>query len=191
MGVAGLWRRLDGPGHEYARLSRHGDRWQPTGVAVFQHEQQPCRLDYSVVCDEQWRTQIGRVTGWIGNKAVDVEVSVDASRTWRINETECPEVAGSLDLDLNFSPSTKLLSIRRLNLAIGEQARVKAVWLRFPGFMLELLEQMYRRVDDTICRYESAGGEFVADLTVHAVGLVKGYPRLWAAEIGCPIKTNP
>ena len=178
MGEAVLWHRLDGPGHEYARLSRHGTRWQLTGVAVFQHEQQPCRLDYSVVCDEQWRTQTGRVTGWVGNRAVEAEVSVEASRTWWINEAECPEVAGSLDLDLNFSPSTNLLPMRRLNLAIGEQAWVQAAWLRFPGFTLEPLEQMYRRVDDTIYRYESAGGKFVADLTVNAVGLVMVYPKL-------------
>ena len=100
-----LWRRLDRPGHEYARLSRDGTRWQLTGIAIFQHEQQPCRLDYAVVCDGQWLTQAGRVTGSVGDKAVDVEVSVDASKTWRINGTECPEVAGSIDLDLNFSPS--------------------------------------------------------------------------------------
>ena len=87
MGEAVLWRRLDRPGHEYARLSQDGTRWQLTGVAVFQHEQQPCRLDYSVICDGQWLTQAGKVTGWVGDKAVDVAVSVDASGTWRINGT--------------------------------------------------------------------------------------------------------
>src|SRR5262245_58102212 len=148
MGEAVLWRRLDGPGHEYARLAQAGTRWQLTGVAVFAHEQQPCRLDYSVVCDGQWRTQAGKVTGWVGDKAVDVAVSVDASGTWRINGTECPEVAGSIDLDLNFSPSTNLLPIRRLALAIGAQAQINAAWLRFPGFTLEPLAQSYRRVDD-------------------------------------------
>ena len=34
---------------------------------------------------------------------------------------------------------------------------MKAAWLRFPGFTLEPLEQLYRRVDDVIYRYESAG----------------------------------
>jgi uncharacterized protein len=182
MGEAVLWRRLDRPGHEYARLLQDETRWQLTGVAVFQHAQQPCRLDYSVICDEQWLTQTGKVTGWVGNKAIDVAVSVDASGTWRINGTECPEVAGSIDLDLNFSPSTNLLPIRRLTLSIGEEAQVKAAWLRFPGFTLEPLEQIYRRVDDVIYRYESAGGQFVANLTVNGVGFVTWYPQVWAAE---------
>jgi len=91
-------------------------------------------------------------------------------------------VAGSIDLDLHFSPSTNLLPIRRLNLSIGEQAQVKAAWLRFPEFTLEPLEQMYRRVDDVIYHYESAGGKFVAELKVNAVGLVTLYPKVWAAE---------
>ena len=182
MGKAILWRRLDRPGHEYARLWWDGTRWQLAGIAIFQHEQQPCRLDYSVVCDGQWLTQGGRVTGWVGDKAIDVEVAVDASKIWRINGTECPEVAGSIDLDLNFSPSTNLLPIRRLNLSIGEQAQVNAAWLRFPDFTLEPLQQIYRRVDDVIYRYESAGGKFVADLKVNAVGLVTWYPQVWAAE---------
>jgi hypothetical protein len=95
---------------------------------------------------------------------------------------ERPEVAGSIDLDLNFSPSTNLLPIRRLHLSIGEQAQVQAAWLRFPGFTLEPLEQLYRRVDDVTYRYESAGGKFVADLKVNAVGFVTLYPKVWAAE---------
>ena len=181
-GEAILWRRLDRPGHEYARLSRDGAGWQLTGVAVFQHAQQPCRLDYAVVCDGQWRTQAGRVTGWVGDKAIDVAVSVDTSGTWRINGTACPDVTGSIDLDLNFSPSTNILPIRRLNLSIGEQAQVQAAWLRFPGFTLEPLEQLYRCVDDGIYCYESAGGKFVAELKVNAVGLVTLYPKVWVAE---------
>lgn len=73
---------------------------------------------------------------------------------------------------LNFSPSTNLLPIRRLNLAIGQGAAVRAAWLRFPSFTLEPLEQVYRRIDPTTYRYESAGGRFVAELQVNDSGLV-------------------
>ncbi len=33
-GVAALWRRLDQPGHDGARLIRHGDAWQLAGTAL-------------------------------------------------------------------------------------------------------------------------------------------------------------
>jgi hypothetical protein len=38
-----------------------------------------------------------------------------------------------------FSPSTNLLPIRRLNLGVGQAAKVQAAWLRFLGFTLESL----------------------------------------------------
>lgn len=59
-----LWRRLDHPGYESARLSFLSPFWHLTGTAVFAHNQQPCRLDYGVVCDAGWRTLSGRVEGW-------------------------------------------------------------------------------------------------------------------------------
>jgi len=177
-----LWRRLDQPGHESARLFSQHSSWHLTGTAVFAHNQQPCRLDYRVVCESGWQTVSGRVAGWVGSETVEIELAVDSARRWWLNGTECPEVAGCIDLDLNFSPSTNLLPIRRLGLAIGQEAEVQAAWLRFPGFTLELLEQLYRRMDVATYRYESAGGRFVTELQVNAAGFVTRYPNFWQVE---------
>ena len=181
-GVLVLWRRLDQPGHESARLSFRQSRWRLAGTAVFAHRQQPCWLDYEVVCDAEWRTLSGRVVGWVGSRTVEIELSVDSERRWLLNGAECPSVAGCTDLDLNFSPSTNLLPIRRLELPIGERGRVRAAWLRFPDFTLEPLEQLYHRIDEGTYRYESAGGSFVADLRVNGAGFVTSYPNFWQAE---------
>ena len=177
-----LWRRLDQPGHESARLSLRGSRWYLTGTAVFAHREQSCRLDYAVVCDAQWQTVSGRVAGWIGSESVEIELAADSSRHWYLNGIECPPVAGCIDLDLNFSPSTNLLPIRRLDLPIGGEAAVRAAWLRFPGFTLEPLEQLYRRLDEKTYRYESAGGKFMRELRVNAEGFVTSYPDFWRVE---------
>jgi len=91
-------------------------------------------------------------------------------------------VAGCLDIDLAFSPSTNLLPIRRLKLRPGEAAEVRAAWLRFPEFVLEPLEQMYRRLDAWTYRYESGGGAFVATLRTNTAGFVTSYPGLWEAS---------
>lgn len=178
-----LWRRLDQPGHESGRLFTQESRWHLAGTAVFAHDEQPCGLDYIVVCSSDWQTLSGRVAGWVGNTAVEIELSVDSARRWRLNGTECPEVAGCIDLDLNFSPSTNLLPIRRLGLAIGQEAKVRAAWLRFPSFILEPLEQLYRRIGDATYRYESAGGRFVTELQVNAAGFVTNYPNVWRVEV--------
>ncbi len=170
------------PGHESCRLSSHDSRPHLTGTAVFAREGQPCRLDYLIVCDAEWQTISAQVTGWVGDRIINVELSADSSRRWRLNGMDQSEVQGCMDIDLNFSPSTNLLPIRRLGLSVGEDAKVRAAWLRFPSFTLEPLEQVYRRTGVAGYRYESAGGRFVADLRVDEAGFVTHYPNFWQIE---------
>lgn len=177
-----LWRRLDLSGHEHLRVLQGRGGWMLSGVAVVHLDHMPCRLDYTIQCDEQWKTLGGRVTGWIGDSPVSIRVIVDGQGRWYVNGTILPELAGCVDLDLNFSPATNLLPIRRLGLAVGEHAEVTAAWLRFPELTFEPLVQTYRRQDEFTYRYESGGGAFVADLTVNSDGLVTLYPDVWIAE---------
>jgi hypothetical protein len=177
-----IWHRLDTPGHESARVFLTKSRWTLTGTAVFVHDRRPCRLNYLVKCDSQWQTLSARIAGWVGDEIIGVDISVDSELRWRLNKEDCDDVAGCVDLDLNFSPLTNTLPIRRLNLAVGHEARVRAAWLRFPSFKFEPLEQVYRRVKTSKYRYESAGGSFVVDLEVDKAGLVTHYPNFWRVE---------
>ena len=177
-----LWRCIDAPGHEACRLFSQDSEWQLEGTAVFSHEHQPCRLSYLVECDGNWNTRRARVSGWLANTVVDINLVADGERRWRLNGIERPAVAGCIDVDLNFSPSTNLIPIRRLNLAVGQEAQVTAAWFRFPSLELEPLSQVYRRVDESTYRYESDEGQFVADLTVDRVGFVTNYPGVWKLE---------
>lgn len=177
-----LWRRLDQPGHDCARLVFHDAQWHLTGTAVFAESRQPCRLDYRVVCDGSWRTLSGSVAGWRGNQAISVELRVDGARRWRLNEADCPGVTGCLDLDLAFTPATNLLPIRRLALSIGEEAAVRSAWLAFPALVLEPLDQVYRRRDGAIYAYESDAGRFSVELQVNSHGFVTRYPHRWEGE---------
>ncbi len=135
-----------------------------------------------MVCDHAWRTLSGSVAGWWGDRTIGVEVRCDAERRWWLNDVPCPAVAGCLDIDLGFTPATNLLPIRRLGLASGESAAVRAAWLSFPGLRLELLEQLYRRTGDALYAYESDGGRFTTELHVNADGFVTHYPGLWDTE---------
>ena len=177
-----LWRGIDLRGHEACRLYQLNTEWRLEGTAVFSSDSRPCRLSYLVVCDSSWNTLRGTVSGWVGNDDVNIEIAVDAMHQWHINGVENSDVSGCVDLDLNFSPSTNLLPIRRLNLKIGQHGEVKAAWLRFPSFQLEPLSQVYTRLDEATYRYSSDGGKFVRDLTVNDVGFVTDYPGLWQAE---------
>jgi hypothetical protein len=177
-----LWRWMDRPGHEAVRLERGDDGWRLRGTAVLMDDGRPCRLDYAITCDAAWRTTGARVEGWIGDDEVDVTIAVGEGGRWTLNGAEVPEVAGCVDVDLNFSPSTNLLPIRRLGLEVGGEAEVQAAWLRFPSFRLERLRQTYRRTGELSYRYESADGAFIRDLDVNEAGLVTRYPGIWEAE---------
>lgn len=178
-----LWRGLYQPGHETCRVYQCDTRWHLEGTAVFlSDDRRRCRLSYLIVCDSNWKTLRGSVSGWVGNDDVNIEITVDALPHWQLNGLDKPEVNGCVDLDLNFSPSTNLLPIRRLDLAIGQQAEVKAAWLRFPSFELEPLSQVYTRLDEFIYRYSSNDGKFIRDLTVNSAGFVTDYPGLWQVE---------
>lgn len=178
-----LWKRLDFPGHEACRLIPLDTGWQLAGVVVLAYEEQACRVDYHVELDRQWVTQSAVVTGWVGNKTIRATVARGVDGRWRLNGCEVEGLAGCSDIDLNFSPSTNLLPIRRLNLPVGATAHVRAAWLRFPSFALEPLDQSYTRLTSTRYRYESSGGRFVAEVTVDDAGMVIDYGDVWAREM--------
>lgn len=177
-----LWRRLDRPGHESAYLFFKDSMWHLNGTSVFEHNRKPCRLDYGILCDSKWNTVSARVAGWIEDRVVEIELIVDSEHFWHLNCAEVPQVRNAVDLDLNFSPSTNLLPIRRLNLDVGQETIVKASWLRFPDFNLQPLDQIYRRVSPDTYQYESAGGKFKTELKVNESGFVTEYPDYFALE---------
>jgi hypothetical protein len=178
-----LWRRLDQPGHDAARLVERADGARLEGTAVFAEAGRPCRLDYRVDCDASWRTVAARVVGWLDDAGVDVAIAVDGDRRWAIDGQPCPAVAGCDDVDLSFTPATNLLAIRRTRLGIGDRILVRAAWLDFPVIGLQPLEQSYQRLSDTTWRYESGGGTFTARLETGAAGFVTAYPGLWQQEL--------
>ena len=184
-----IWRRLDHRGHESALLFSKDSWWHLQGTAVFLFNKLACRLDYRIICNSQWHTQSARVTGWVGDRLIESNLTVAPAERWLLNDEDSPQVEGCIDLDLNFCPSTNLLPVRRLGLSVGEEQKVRAAWLRFPNFELEPLTQLYRRVDENTYRYESAGGNFVRELTVNDVGFVTKYPDFW--EVEAPAPTAP
>jgi hypothetical protein len=177
-----IWKRHDVAGHEACRVWPRNGEWQVGGSAVLAYDGKACVLNYTIDCDAQWVTRSAVVTGWVGEQAIDVSVVREAGGQWQLNGRGSDAVSECMDVDLNFSPSTNLLPIRRLELAVGASCEVRAAWLRFPSFTLEPLEQTYTRLERRRYRYASGGGRFVAELTVDDVGLVIDYGTIWSRE---------
>jgi hypothetical protein len=177
-----LWRRLDPPGHDTAVLQPGRDGWQLSGVALFADSRHPCRLEYEIACDARWSTRRCSVNGYVGSTMIHAEVVRSSSGEWTVGGEPSPSLDGCDDVDLEFSPATNLLPIRRLGLEVGATAKVRAAWIRFPDLSVEVLEQVYTRLGQDRYLYESADGTFRRELSVDGAGFVLEYPGLWRAE---------
>ena len=156
--------------------------WRLSGIVEVEHEGRTASISHVITCDREWRTLDCEVTAFINDMPVAVHIRRDFAGRWSLGDLPVPEVTGCDDIDLAFSPITNLLPIRRLALAIGASAQVRAAWLRFPELTLEVLDQTYTRVARNRYVYESADGEFRRELTVDDNGLVLEYPGLWIVD---------
>jgi uncharacterized protein len=177
-----LWRRLDLPGHDICRFWKSPAGWQLSGTAIFQFDQMPCLLVYEVSANANWQTCIARISGYVGASNIDLTIAPTTNKYWSINGVETQAAAGSIDLDLGFTPATNLIAIRRLSLNIGERASAPAAWLDFPDFTLKQLEQQYHRLSDTQYEYASPDVGYAAVLEVDRYGAITHYPDLWEQE---------
>jgi hypothetical protein len=174
-----LWVPVDQPGHDTCVLRREAQGWSLKGFTSWKEDDVVSDLRYVVECDEGWRTQAARVEGTFGEEQVALTITALPDGGWAhsggrgLADPDCP------DVDLSFTPATNLLAIRRLGLAVGEEAQAPAAWLRWPERSLERLEQRYRRIARDRYEYESPGNGYRGELEVSDVGFVRRYPGLW------------
>ena len=173
-----IWRRLDLPGGEYCSLMRTNGGWQLAGVAVAAFGGVPLRADYVVDCDESWRTRETLLTVVADGAERRLQIVAEGDGAWSVNGRAVDGVRGSSDVDLNVTPATNTLSLRRLKLAVGASAEVVAAWVRFPELTVEPLWQRYTRLAGDRYGYESDGG-FTSELVVDDLGLIVTYQGLF------------
>jgi hypothetical protein len=185
-GASILWRRLDLPGHDAATLAEGTAGAEIRGMAVFRDEMGPTALKYQVRCNPRWQTTEAHVHGWRGAEPVELRIVRDEQGRWSLNGTSCAAVAGCLEIDLNFTPATNLLPLRRLNLEVGQSAEVRSAWLEWPTCILSPLVQRYSRESAAMYHYEAdlpGGDKFTSALRVDPVGWVLDYGGLWQAAV--------
>ena len=91
-------------------------------------------------------------------------------------------MAEVLDLDLGFTPATNMVQLRRVALAIGEDAAFVVAWLDAGEDELTRLPQEYRRTSDRKLRYALSTFAYDATITLAENGFASIYPGLWEIE---------
>jgi hypothetical protein len=175
-----LWQRVNDPGMEHFELSCRTAGWTMRGIVLALGDRGPAAVEYSISCDAAWRTKRATVSLRDCGGERLLHVKVDRGR-WSQNGRHIRSLTGCTDLDLELSPSTNTVAIRRLKLSVGARSGpVTAAWVRFPELTLEPLVQEYERVGQRRYNYTSGGGTFRAAIDVDREGLVVDYEGFWS-----------
>lgn len=177
-----LWRRLDAPGHDACTLIPGEDGWRLDGAAVFRHEDGVACLRYTLDVDPAWRTRAGAVHGWLGRRAIGLEVVRTPDGVWTLNGQRSPAVEDCFDLDFGFTPATNLSQLRRIALSVGQAEDVPVAWLDVRAGTLDRLAQRYERRAEHLYAYDAPRFDYAALLEVTSEGFVERYPGLWETE---------
>jgi uncharacterized protein len=168
------WRRSDDiETDEHCTLTVRDSGLSMVGTVLGAEAGAPVRIEYRVLADAAGFTTATHVRDLRGFETRTLTLDRDAKGNWSVDGKTVRSLKGCTDVDLGCSPSTNTLPIRRLRLAPGKSATIKAAWVRFPDLVVVKSAQTYTRLDEFTWRY--ASGSYESELTVDDDGLVAVY----------------
>lgn len=167
-----LWLRRDRPGNDACRFAEAEGGFLIDGSAT----------------DADWKVTRYRVRAHDDGTTRRVRIGANSrifirrtrEGTWSINGTPVPGLEDAVDIDLDFTPATKTLAIRRLKLPVGSEAEIVAARFDLAKGSLRPERQTYSRLNETEYLLTSDAGS--ARLKVDAQGIVRDYEGLWTAQ---------
>jgi uncharacterized protein len=177
--VVARWEDSSGEGVQHVVLSQRSNRIVAEGVVITTADGIPFAATYRVECDAMWRVRMTQAQVIGVDSRVDLES--DGAGHWRDRGGgPMPQLDGAIDVDLSITPFTNTLPIRRLDLAEGQAAEIRAVYLRLPDLTVTIDPQRYTCLKrGRLYRYESLDSDFVREVDIDVHGLVVTYPGLF------------
>ncbi|MFC4174069.1 putative glycolipid-binding domain-containing protein [Microvirga sp. GCM10011540] len=170
------WEGLE-DGLEHVDIRPEGSGTVAAGVIVGAEESACYGLTYRLVMDEAWRIREARLEATTGPS---LHLQSDGQGSWRADGQPRPDLHGCIDIDIQATPLTNTLPIRRLNLDKGQSAIMRVAYIWVPSLSVEAQEHCYTALDPGAqYRFESLESGFRADLPVDGDGFVMNYPRLF------------
>src|ERR1700736_3453009 len=114
-----LWQGLIAPSMERFIVGASDSGFALSGLILQAHDEAPYVVRYLVRVNESWRTLSLEVDLEDGGRR-HLSLDADGQGHWVRDGQSLAELAGCLDADLEWSPSTNTLPIRRLGLEVGE-----------------------------------------------------------------------
>jgi hypothetical protein len=178
-----LWSPWDEPGLEHLHLVQTPEFARADSVILTVRGGMPLRLHYEVRVDETWACREVRVSIPIEGGG-HLKLHADGDGLWTTDTGDrLPELDGCIDVDINATPFTNTLPIRRLGLAPGEWAEIDVAYILVPEMEVGAVRQRYTCIeqgeDGGRYKYEGLTSGFMAELRVDSDGLVLDYPEVF------------
>jgi len=196
-----LWMKDDPAGMEQAELTIGAGGLAARSVA-FGSVPVPYRLDMALTTGADWVTWRLTLTAFGDGWARSLVLERDTAGVWTGSQSadgsELPAVVASvptgtiepaglpahvLDVDVQWSPVTNLMPVRRLGLdRAGSAGTFTMAWVSVPSLAVTLDEQRYTLLGvdegDVCARFENGGGFFTAVIRCDADGVALDYPGI-------------
>ena len=155
----------------------------------------PYRVGYQLNANDGFVTRaielVSSGDGWRRS----LQLSHDGSGRWEVGllddegevpggpwDGELPDLSEAVDIDIQNSPLTNTMPIRRHGFQEAGAGDFLMAFIRTPSLRVEASPQRYEHLRRTesgsVVRYISRDGDFTADLELDGDGLLEFYPRL-------------
>jgi len=172
-----VWASLRFPGLEHVMTRADASGFRADGQLVMADDR-PVRVSYLLECDSGWRFTALAMTVTDSGGERTLRLSSTRDGHWQADGAPRPDLAGCIDIDINCTPLTNTLPIRRLGWAPGASHDLTVAYVSVADLTVRPVSQRYTQLDPARYRYES--GAFRTELAVDESGFVLDYPVYWS-----------
>ena len=118
-----------------------------SGVIIAQEEGTRFGLSYRLRLDALWHTKDVVVRTTSGHV---LHLESNGKGSWQENGKERPDLQGCIDIDIQATPLTNTLPIRRLGMKTGESTEIRLCYITVPELTVFPSDQRYTAIDSTL-----------------------------------------
>jgi uncharacterized protein len=172
-----VWSGVKFSSLDYCLLTKETGGWRFTGTLVAKLHGSPTALRYEILVDNIFKTRSLTIENSRLGKVILKRVKF-RDGNWLVDGKKRNDLRECTDVDIEATPVTNTLPIRRYALKLGDRVDLTALWVRIPSLKVMPMKQSYERIGEREYRYRSASG-FTAKLHVDDLGLVTRYGDIW------------
>lgn len=176
------WAATEWPGTEHVIVTHDAAGFRADGAMILA-DGELARVAYQLECRADWRFVRLEMTVTLMAGTSRLSLTRDGDGRWLAGDEPLPALGQCVDIDINRTPLTNTLPIRRLSWSPGAAYDLDVAYISVPELDIRPSRQRYTmlwrddRTGEAAYRYES--GSYQADLPVDADGYVRDYPGLW------------